>query len=101
MIRDGSFDDYVQLLVNDYAMPLEEARRVSDGRFSFLALPLVQASGTVVGVFYLDSPDRTFFSDPRQPSDDVSVAFVERIATACAGLAPYTHLRYPSEGSDR
>jgi hypothetical protein len=101
MIRDGSFDDYVQLLVDEYHMPIEEARALSDDRFAFLAVPLKQSgTGRVVGVVFMDSPDRTFFSDPAHPTDDISWAFVEDIGTACAGLAPYTKLRYPSEGSD-
>ncbi len=102
IIRDGSFDDYVQLLVDEYAMPLEEARALDDGRFAVVAVPLRDPSTSrVVGVVYLDSPDRTFFSHPRRPRDVVYEAFVRKIVGACAGLLAYAELRYPTGGSGR
>jgi hypothetical protein len=101
-IRDGSFDDYVSLLVNEYATPIEEARQLDDGRFAFVAIPLNDPStGRVVGVVYMDSPDRTFFSRPGHPRDLVSEVFVQKIVGACAGLLAYAALRYPAEGATR
>ena len=101
-IRDGSFDDYVQLLVNEYAMPVEEARALDDDRRAFLAVPLRDPStNRVVGVVYMDSPDRTFFSHPARPRDVIYEAFVRKIVGACAGVSAYAELRYPSEGSAR
>jgi hypothetical protein len=101
-IRDGSFDDYVWLLVKEYATPLDEARQLDDGRFAFVAIPLNDPStGRIVGVVYMDSPDRTFFSRPERPRDLVSDVFVQRIVGACAGLLAYAELRYPAEGSTR
>jgi hypothetical protein len=102
MIRDGSFDEYVQILVEEYATHAHEARAFPDDRFAFLAVPLRRrAAEPIVGVVYMDSPDRTFFSDPRCPSGDISEAFVLTVATACAGLSLYTELRYPMEASGR
>jgi hypothetical protein len=102
MIRDGSFDDYVQLLVDEYATHAHEARALDADRFAFLAVPLKQkGTSRVVGVIYMDSPDRSFFSDPEQPGADISAKFVQQIAAACTGLATYAELRYPSEGSGR
>jgi len=99
-IRDGAFDDYVQSLVNDYAVPAEEARLVPDDRFAFLAVPFRdRRTNRVIGVVYMDSPDRTFFSAPEAPRDGVADAFVRKIADACTGIVAYAELRYPSEGS--
>jgi hypothetical protein len=100
MIRDGSFDDYVQTLVESYAMHVHEARALPDDRFSFVAVPIRgRGVGPVVGVVYIDSTDRTFFSDPARPGGDISPPFVLKVATACAGLALYTELRYATEAS--
>ena len=99
-IRDGAFDDYVRSLVNDYAVPADEARMVPDDRFAFLAVPFRdQRTSRVTGVVYMDSPDRTFFSSPERPRDGVSDSFVRKIAGACAGLVTYAELRYPPEGT--
>lgn len=100
MIRDGSFDDYVQMLVEDYAMHAYEARVQADDRFAFLAVPLRRrGTGPVVGVIYADSTDASFFSDPSAPGVDICARFVARVATACAGLGLYTELRYGLEAS--
>jgi hypothetical protein len=102
MIRDGSFDDYVQMLVEDYATHPHEARALRDDRFAFLAVPLRRrGTSPVVGVVYMDSSDPTFFSDPACPQGDVSERFVWMVVTACAGLSLYTDSRYPMEGSSR
>jgi hypothetical protein len=102
MIRDGSFDDYVRVLVEDYATHAHEARGLPDDRFAFLAVPLRRRmTEPIVGVVYIDSPDRNFFSDPRCPTGDISDAFVLTVATACAGLSFYTELRYPMEAVSR
>ncbi len=101
-IRDGSFDDYVQLLVDEYATPLEEARALDDDRLAFVAVPLRDPSTSrVVGVVYMDSPDRTFFSHPARPRDVIYEAFVRKIVGACAGLVAYAELRYPRGGGAR
>jgi hypothetical protein len=98
-IRDLPFERYVQTLVHEYAVPIEEARRVPEDRFAFLAVPFVEKrTGRITGVVYMDSPDRTFFSHPERPRAAVSDAFVARVARACAGLSAYAQLRYP-EGS--
>ncbi len=98
MIRDGSFDDYVQTLVEDFAMHAREARALPDDRFAFLAVPLKErGTSDVIGVIYMDSPDASFFSDPTLPRADVSQPFVAQVAAACTGLAAYAELRYPAE----
>jgi hypothetical protein len=98
--REGTFDDFVQSLVNDFAVPLEEARLIPDDRLAFLAVPFRdRRTNRVIGVVYMDSPDRGFFSDPTRPRDGVSDAFVRKIAATCTGLVAYAELRYPSEGS--
>ena len=98
MIRDGSFDDYVQTLVESYAMHTHEARALPDDRFAFVAVPLRRrGTGPVIGVVYFDSTDATLFSDPVSPRGDISQAFVVKVATACAGLGLYTELRYAME----
>jgi hypothetical protein len=102
MIRDGSFDDYVQTLVDGYAMRAHEARILPDDRFAFLAVPLLRhGTSDVVGVVYMDSPDPAFLSDPARPRNDVANSFLLKVATACAGLSSYTELRYPTETSTR
>lgn len=98
MIRDGSFDDYVQMLVEDYATHAREARAMADDRFAFVAVPLRRrGTGPVVGVVYIDATDATFFSDPSAPRGDISEPFIVKVATACAGLGLYTELRYEME----
>jgi hypothetical protein len=98
MIRDGSFDEYVQTLVERYAMHTREARALPDDRFAFVAVPLRRrGTGPVVGVVYFDSTDASFFSDPAAAHGDISEPFVVRVATACAGLGLYTELRYAME----
>ena len=97
MIRDGSSDDYVQMLVEEYAMHAHEARALPDDRFAFLAVPLRRrGTGPLIGVVYFDSPDATFFSEPASPGG-ISETFVWKVATACAGLSLYTESRYPEE----
>jgi hypothetical protein len=98
MIRDGSFDEYVQTLVENYAMHQREARSLPDDRYSFVAVPIRwRGSGPVIGVIYFDSTDATFFSEPASPRGDISQSFVVRVSTACAGLGLYTELRYAME----
>ena len=100
-LRDRPFDEYVRVLVDDYAMPFDEARQMPEDRLAFLAVPIVdRKSARIIGVVYMDSPDRTFFSPPARPRDVVSDAFVQQIAGACTGLVTYAQLRYP-EGSAR
>ena len=100
MIRDGSFDDYVQMLVEEYAMHARAARALAADRFAFLAVPLRRrGTSPVVGVVYMDSSDATFFSDPASPRGDIYDPFVWTVVTACAGLSLYTELRYPLEAS--
>ena len=102
MIRRGSLDDYVQTLVENYAMHAHEAQGLPSDRFSFLAVPIRRrATGPVVGVVYMDSPDPTFFSDPAAPSEIIFDRFVLTVATACAGLGLYTELRYATEAKGR
>lgn len=99
-IRDGSFDTYVDSLVRDYAVPVEEARTLPDDRFAFLAVPFRdRRTNRVAGVVYMDSPDRTFFSHPDRARDAVSDPFVRKVADACTGLVAYAELSYPQEGS--
>ena len=100
MIRDGSFDDYVQMLVEEYATHAHEARALADDRYAFLAVPLRRrGTSPVVGVVYIDSSDATFLSDPTCPRGDIFEPFVWTVVTACAGLSLYTELRYPPETS--
>jgi hypothetical protein len=95
-IRDLPFEAYVQTLVHEYAVPIDEARRIPEDRYAFLAVPFVEyRTGRVTGVVYMDSPDRTFFSDPERPRAAVSHAFVRRVARACSGVSAYAQLRYP------
>jgi hypothetical protein len=49
MIRDGSFDAYVQVLVEEYATHPHEARAFPDDRFAFLAVPDL-AAGWATGL---------------------------------------------------
>ncbi len=93
MIREGSFDDYVRVMCEEYGMLVGEARELSDDRFSFLAIPLVNGR-SAVGVVYLDSTEPDFFSDAAAPNA-ISPHMVAMISTSCGGLAPYTRLRYP------
>ena len=95
-IRDGSFEDYVQLLVRDYALPIDEARAMATSRLASLAVPLHdQRTSRVTAVVYMDSTDRAFFSRPERPRAAISDRFVQRIAAACAGLGAYAELTYP------
>ena len=49
--REGAFDDFVQSLVNDFAVPLEEARQIPDDRLAFLAVPFRERrTNRVIGV---------------------------------------------------
>jgi hypothetical protein len=83
---DESFESYIHTLTTQWAMPEEEALRLTRDRFAFLAIPLTGAGNKVIGVLFLDSSDKEFFSEP----------LVGGITTACVGLAQYAKLRYGS-----
>jgi hypothetical protein len=89
----GSFDDYVRVMCEEYGMLVGEARELSDDRFSFLAIPLVNGR-SAVGVVDLDSTEPDFLSDAGAPNV-ISPHMVAMISTSCGGLAPYTRLTYP------
>jgi hypothetical protein len=58
MIRDGSFDEYVQVLVEEYATHAHEARAFPDDRFAFLAVPLRRRAADGAG-----------FDEPTMPTE--------------------------------
>lgn len=74
--------DYEALLaelVRDWSYTMEDARKLSPDRRSWMAVPIPVEGGPVVAVVYLDSSEPDFF-----------VADVQRVVLeACAGITSY------------
>ena len=80
-------DDYPQFLgdlVRDWAYIEEDARRLTPDRQAWMAVPVAGARRTVAAVVYLDSDDRTFFTNELR----------QIIVDACSGITSYVNEVY-------
>ena len=77
------YDEYLQILRDEYHMPEEEARLVSRDRFSLMATA-IKSGASVIGVVFMDSSEQGFF--------DKSTA--DLASAACAAVAQYIRLRH-------
>jgi hypothetical protein len=75
---------YIRELQAQWSYSETEAKNLSRGRYSFMAVP-IRSGQSVVGVVYLDSSERDLFS-----STDV----VDVIVAACGGINRYVERRY-------
>ena len=78
---------FVKELVQKWGYTEQDARRLSNDRFSWMAIPIFgkqDSKSVVIGVVFLDSDDRDFFTGEVK----------QLIITACAGIAAYIDERY-------
>lgn len=81
-----SFDDYKRELIRDWHYTEKDARNATSDRYSAMAVPVKSKDGqTVLGVVYLDSNQKDFFSP--QPVTDA-------VINGCAGITQYIGERY-------
>ncbi len=73
------YEAFLSELVRDWSYTVEDARKLSPDRRSWMAVPLPVEGGPVVAVVYLDSNEPGFFG-----------AEVQRVVLeACAGITTY------------
>ena len=76
---------FVEAMVSDWGYSESEARKLSNDRQSWLAVPINGPdANSTLGVVYLDSSDPEFFTD------EVTKLVIE----GCAEIAKFVHERY-------
>lgn len=76
---------FIQELVTGWSYPEVEARKLSEDRKSWMAIPIVQkASNAAIAIIYLDSNERDFFDKE----------IVELVLASSKGIAKFIEERY-------
>ena len=83
---NDNYEEYIHELVHEWAYPEHDARALKSDRQSWMAVPIFGSKKRVIGVVYLDSVEREFFTD------DVKQLVID----ACYGLTSYIKERYKS-----
>jgi hypothetical protein len=82
--QSDDYEEYIHELVRDWAYTEEDARKLRSDRKSWMAVPIFGLNHAVVGVVYLDSVEKDFFTKEVQ----------QLTLNACAGIASYINERY-------
>lgn len=83
--QSEKYEDYVSELVRDWSYTEPDAKKMTSDRFSAMAVPVRGRGQDVLGVVYLDSSSKDFFS-----SDEMQ----QTVVAACVGIANYIGDRY-------
>lgn len=84
--QSDGYEDYKKELIKHWHYTEKDVRAITSDRFSAIAVPIQSRNGQqVIGVVYLDSSKKNFFS---------SEAVKEAVASGCWGIARYTGERY-------
>lgn len=79
------YEDYVNELVREWSYTEADAKKMTTDRFSAMAVPVRGRGQEVLGVVYLDSSSKEFFS-----SDEIQ----QTVVAACVGVTDYIGERY-------
>lgn len=82
--ENDDYELFVKELVSIWSYTEEDAKKLTSDRKSWMAVPIFGKDDIVIGVVYLDSNEKDFFTDNVQ----------EIIINACTGVADYISNRY-------
>ncbi|HSU15545.1 hypothetical protein [Longimicrobium sp.] len=82
--QNEHYEQFLGELVREYAYTEEDARQLAPDRRAWMAVPVAGAGRAVAAVVYLDSNERTFFTNELQ----------KIIVDACSGITSYVHEAY-------
>jgi len=77
--QSDGYEEYISELVRDWSFTESDARVVSAGRRSWMAVPILGSAGRTDAVVYLDSSERDFFQG----------TVYDTALAACAGITTY------------
>lgn len=84
--QNDDYEAFIKELVALWSYPEEDARKLTSDRRSWMSVPIFGPNTSVVGVVYLDSNEKDFFSPEVQ----------NLVINACSGIASYIDERYKS-----
>lgn len=81
----STFDDYVSELVTQQNYLQAEAEKMTRDRFSAISVPVESRDGELIGVVYMDSNEKSFFSN---------AAIQSTVLAAVAGITKFVGVQY-------
>lgn len=82
--RNDNYAEYIGELVSFWSYTEEDAKKLSQDRMSWLAVPIFYRNKKAEAVVYLDSAERGFFDQ----------GMINLVTYACAGIASYCEEKY-------
>lgn len=82
---EEGYEGYVRELINDWSYTENDARKLNPATQAWMAVPIIApATSKILGILYLDSRDRDFFTAMRQ----------QLVVDAASGVARFVTRRY-------
>jgi hypothetical protein len=82
--QSDDYEAFIRELIDQWGYTETDARALTSDRRAWMAVPIFNKQERVIGVVYLDSSDKDFFT-----ADVMGL-----VQGCCAGLASYLHERY-------